>query len=216
MGCNAWNHPPDCECGWGGVFHGHGADISQALAWPLKNGSWINPNAHCPICGAQVFFYKSPTGGSVYFDALGPPWPKHPCIQSRDEIPDSIFWKAQAVFFRWHQAVTRHGGPSVLYLSRPKFVDWIFEHGFMHSIRNNRYPCIVAYWVISLPYAVVGCENLDFHGLKKPTVVDLAQRIVGHFEKHAPRGLDQKVSLKVAHAVLDAYITPRVGTRIHG
>jgi hypothetical protein len=26
-----------------------------------------------------VYFYKSPYGGRVYFDDLGPPWPKHPC-----------------------------------------------------------------------------------------------------------------------------------------
>ena len=26
-----------------------------------------------------MYFYKSPYGGRVYFDDLGPPWPKHPC-----------------------------------------------------------------------------------------------------------------------------------------
>lgn len=26
-----------------------------------------------------MFFYQSPFGGRVFFDDLGPPWPKHPC-----------------------------------------------------------------------------------------------------------------------------------------
>ncbi|ADH85713.1 hypothetical protein [Desulfurivibrio alkaliphilus] len=42
--------------------------------------SFINPNATCPVCGEPVFYYESPYGGKVYFDSLGPPWPKHPCI----------------------------------------------------------------------------------------------------------------------------------------
>ena len=45
---------------------------------PLR-GSWVNPNASCPVCGCAVYFYQSPYGGSVYFDELGPPWPKHAC-----------------------------------------------------------------------------------------------------------------------------------------
>jgi hypothetical protein len=30
-----------------------------------------------PECGADVFFYRSPYNGRVYFNALGWPWPKH-------------------------------------------------------------------------------------------------------------------------------------------
>src|SRR5688572_18159931 len=40
--------------------------------------SFVNPNARCPVCDAPVFFYQSPYGGRVFFDELGPPWPKHP------------------------------------------------------------------------------------------------------------------------------------------
>jgi len=46
--------------------------------------SYVNPNAHCPVCGADVYFYQSPYGGRVYFDELGPPWPKHPCTSGDD------------------------------------------------------------------------------------------------------------------------------------
>ena len=41
--------------------------------------SFTNPNADCPVCGAAVFFYQNNFGSRVYFDELGPPWPKHPC-----------------------------------------------------------------------------------------------------------------------------------------
>lgn len=40
------------------------------------------PNAKCPVCGEPVFFYRSPSNGRVFFDELGPPWPKHPCTIS--------------------------------------------------------------------------------------------------------------------------------------
>ncbi len=37
------------------------------------------PNARCPVCGLPVFFYSNMYGSRVFFDELGPPWPKHPC-----------------------------------------------------------------------------------------------------------------------------------------
>lgn len=94
MGCNAWNHSADCNCGWGGVWHGN-TSISQnsrnGQAKPLlyvltgkesNRDCFVNPNANCPVCGASVFFYQSPNGGRVFFDELGPPWPKHPCTDN--------------------------------------------------------------------------------------------------------------------------------------
>lgn len=44
--------------------------------------SYVSPNANCPVCGASVYFYQSPYGGRVFFDELGPPWPKHPCTDN--------------------------------------------------------------------------------------------------------------------------------------
>lgn len=43
---------------------------------------WIDPNARCPVCGAAVFFYANRNGSRVFFDDLGPPWPKHPCTDN--------------------------------------------------------------------------------------------------------------------------------------
>jgi hypothetical protein len=44
----------------------------------------IRPNAKCPVCGAPVYFYQNEFGSRVFFDELGPPWPKHPCTD-KDE-----------------------------------------------------------------------------------------------------------------------------------
>ncbi len=82
MSCNAWNHPANCHCGWGGVFYGAGyRDGDDSWHWQ-RSDSYTVPNASCPRCLARVFFYRSPFGGSVYFDELGPPWPKHPCMDA--------------------------------------------------------------------------------------------------------------------------------------
>lgn len=35
--------------------------------------------AKCPECGQNVFFHQATNGGRVFFDFLGPPWPKHFC-----------------------------------------------------------------------------------------------------------------------------------------
>lgn len=91
MGCNAWNHPPDCNCGWGGDTGGGGYSgiyakrIADGRLWSnldLTYDSFTIPNASCPVCGDPVFFYQSPYGGRVFFDELGPPWPKHPCTDT--------------------------------------------------------------------------------------------------------------------------------------
>lgn len=99
MGCNAWNHPPSCDCGWGGDTGGGGGGWHNSAesgtprsAEPGRWGryeaarfeSYTIPNARCPVCHAKVFFYQSEHGGRVFFDPpLGPPWPKHPCTDNR-------------------------------------------------------------------------------------------------------------------------------------
>ena len=53
-----------------------------------RRANFTTPNAACPVCGARVFFYQNEHGSRVYFDSLGPPWPKHPCTDHpRRAIP---------------------------------------------------------------------------------------------------------------------------------
>lgn len=89
--CNAWNHAPDCTCGWGGEGHaGRGGGRVTIRYQPPAPARFASspfsatgdPNASCPVCGAAVYFYRSPAGGRVFFDDLGHPWPKHPCTDN--------------------------------------------------------------------------------------------------------------------------------------
>lgn len=91
------NHRDWCTCGWcaGGWRNSGGSDtVSYAsilakatLAdFGVKSATacYVNPNATCPVCGEQVYFYSNDYGSRVYFDELGPPWTKHGCtIQER-------------------------------------------------------------------------------------------------------------------------------------
>ena len=88
MSCNAYNHPLDCNWGWGGEYHQSCGTPDVSIDYWGDPKSYTNPNARCPICKSACYFYRSPNGGGVYFDALGPPWPKHPCLHQAD-VPNT-------------------------------------------------------------------------------------------------------------------------------
>lgn len=78
------NHRSSCTCPWcvslGRAGFGPMVYQGGAIRSAFRTlESFTIPNASCPVCGASVFFYQSPSGGRVFFDELGPPWPKHPC-----------------------------------------------------------------------------------------------------------------------------------------
>lgn len=104
--CNAWNHAPGCPCGWGGGWKG-GSGSRQAAAWSgpyLRFASFVNPNATCPVCGAPVFYFQSAAGGRVYFDELGPPWPKHACTDNSHGASSHMPGKEEgAGGYRWQR-----------------------------------------------------------------------------------------------------------------
>ena len=52
----------------------------------VLGGAWTEPNAICPECCQGVYFIKTENGGSIYFDELGPPWPKHVCTKNSEKI----------------------------------------------------------------------------------------------------------------------------------
>lgn len=54
-------------------------ELVTARADQSATARYVYPNAVCPECGQPVFFYQNEYGSRVYFDELGPPWPKHPC-----------------------------------------------------------------------------------------------------------------------------------------
>jgi hypothetical protein len=81
-------HPSGSCSGRSGGYGGGCSTIrstseGQVFEFPFVTyPSYVNPNARCPVCGASVYFYQSPYGGRVFFDELGPPWPKHPCTDN--------------------------------------------------------------------------------------------------------------------------------------
>lgn len=81
-----WHHHSGCTCPWCiGGGNARSSTFEFAPHWPRNEAtarSYTNPNARCPVCGDPVFFYRSPHGGRVFFDQLGPPWPKHPCMDN--------------------------------------------------------------------------------------------------------------------------------------
>ena len=90
---SGYNHFPGCGCGWclknGATGYGQTTQVHyrsepRAKAF-FHHDSFVNPNARCPVCNNCVYFYQSPYGGRVFFDELGPPWPRHGCTDSGRE-----------------------------------------------------------------------------------------------------------------------------------
>ncbi|HEY9852831.1 MAG TPA: hypothetical protein V6D28_25385 [Leptolyngbyaceae cyanobacterium] len=88
--CNAWNHPPGCNCGWRGRGGGNGRGIYTSLfSSPSKAASDENDYersetypTQCWWCGAFVFYHTNGYGDSVLFDSLGYPWEIHSCWET--------------------------------------------------------------------------------------------------------------------------------------
>lgn len=87
------NHHPDCPCGWcvyGDRDHGVHKGITFGEAKLLlknhgvtsRTSCFVIPNARCPVCQASVYYYANDLGSRVFFDHLGPPWPKHGCTDN--------------------------------------------------------------------------------------------------------------------------------------
>lgn len=95
--CNAKNHHKACNCGFGqqgGVKFKYRKQkefaFSKGKATPRLSFARIcehSPNSRCPSCREPTFYYKNEFGSSVFFDELGPPWPKHPCMDSNNDSP---------------------------------------------------------------------------------------------------------------------------------
>lgn len=81
--CNAWNHGPGCNCGWGGGSYGGSGTVSvsaglgNSLANEIKDAETYPTT--CWWCGEMVFYHTNGFGDSVLFDSLGSPWRVHSC-----------------------------------------------------------------------------------------------------------------------------------------
>lgn len=111
-----YNHYPWCTCGWcyktgSGAYspeYHRAAIIGSFDAYHSKRiltdrgaySSWsacfVSHNAKCPVCGARVYFYQNAFGSRVFFDALGWPWPKHPCTDRSGPRNSTRLWSEPA------------------------------------------------------------------------------------------------------------------------
>lgn len=70
------------RCSHGSIISSISKGIKIRPKQVINHDSYTNPHARCPKCGEEVFYYQSASGGRVFFDELGPPWPKHPCTDN--------------------------------------------------------------------------------------------------------------------------------------
>ena len=138
MGCNAHNHPAYCQCGWGGqgrgssgsravVLRTFGATRSSKPATPITAKSYsvsysslTIPNAKCPKCHISVFYYQNAFGSRVFFDQLGPPWPKHSCTDTDSWRRDRVTKISAAPSTAKHRADWLDNGWSPFHVSGAK------------------------------------------------------------------------------------------------
>lgn len=109
--CNALNHAPGCTCGFGG--EGHLGTSSGSVGWFSTGSDGICRPTTCKFCNERVFFVKH-NGGSVLFNALGWPWPKHDCWQYRAKMSRD----EQRVFANISLCMTRMSEPQVAVVTK--------------------------------------------------------------------------------------------------
>jgi hypothetical protein len=85
----------------GGYCSGSRQAATFAQSKFQKVESYLDPNARCPVCGASVFFYRSPHNGRVFFDDVGWPWPKHGCTD-RYKGPDHQIARSTNSILNFH------------------------------------------------------------------------------------------------------------------
>jgi hypothetical protein len=74
--CAGWNHPFNCDCGFGERSAALSSTESVAYqSTPLRK-------SRCRKCGASVYYIASGGGGTL-FDSVGPSWIRHPCTDQR-------------------------------------------------------------------------------------------------------------------------------------
>lgn len=72
-------------------------------AWAAQHGPWCGARtrpARCPTCRERVFYFHCKCGSKVFFDELGPEWPKHSCKpdpRNRAGVPVSACGRMEAV-----------------------------------------------------------------------------------------------------------------------
>jgi hypothetical protein len=76
------------------------------------------------VCGAAVYFWSNANGSRVFFDEMGPPWPKHPCTDFR-QLPPAPAWSAPT----WNRLSRVGRGWSSSQVARLSAIDFQRRYG---------------------------------------------------------------------------------------
>lgn len=141
----------------------------------------------------------------MFFDALGAPWPKHPCTVSDPAIapPSSAFF--QAVDLLNLERVVRRFKPSLRILTGPQkqWREWLIDC-FVRQIDHNRYAYAVAEWVLHLPPSVIGRPDLSLSHLKLVDAAEIAYAVRAHLEQRKPTRAHKEL-IYLADALIQKY-----------
>jgi hypothetical protein len=108
---------------------------------------YVNPNARCPVCDDPVFFYANAAGSRVYFDDLGPPWPKHGCTDRG--IPTTAS----------PQIARRSGGLTQELLKAANIIG-MFDHATGHEATSALSPIIILDVITGAQSTVISGEHI--------------------------------------------------------
>lgn len=86
--CNAYNHPPGCNCGFGGGRGSKGGIKVPSISSNVD--LYTQPETrpiNCWWCGSSVYYHTNGYGDTVLFNSLDYPWQIHECWQKyKNEI----------------------------------------------------------------------------------------------------------------------------------
>ena len=122
----------DRGSGWSHVDYER-AQFRAGRVWPKHLLDENVPNARCPVCGDAVWFFRNENGGCAYFDAIGRPWPKHPCMDSRYLIDRTADWQARRT---WADAYPRRDRGTVNY-AQQAYDEWAAELLGAHILERD-------------------------------------------------------------------------------
>lgn len=183
-------------------------------------GSITIPNAQCPVCGDLVFYYCNEYGSSVFFDELGPPWPKHPCTDRAASVqPISSSARAATSYSRmprwsvdgWHLAAVGHvtsidkhvyeigihdkisGADNVLYATSRQAIGNVDIIG---SFTNRALVFIrqVRHGVFALSTLERSLKPTQFEGFNSRIALHEQMRLLGSFSQGKPHRKKSKTS----------------------
>ncbi|WP_311230730.1 MULTISPECIES: hypothetical protein [unclassified Acidovorax] len=134
----------------------------------------------------------------MYFDALGAPWPKHPCIADGQQMsePTSAYWDAIDLIGK----VLSKPSLEVLLGSRSKTFAWMLEKTSA-AVANGNSRVAIAYWIISLSPAAIGRLDVELQSANQKEAYEIALCVTRNLGDKKTTGL-RKVAKELAEQVI--------------